>query len=329
MGRGEIKKLYILYILEILKRYSDYDHPLKQVDIIHYMERDYGIVCDRKTVSRNLGDLQDAGHLIERRTGGYYYDSRDFDESELRFLIDSVFASRYIPAQYAKALIEKLQNQASIHFKKSVNHIYSLDNTRRDHRNELFLNLDFIGEAIDTNRKIAFFYQKYKQDKSLHKTTTGKHIANPYYIAVANGKYYLVANIDKYDNITHFRMERISDVEILPEIRKPKEKVTDFKDGHDLSAHLLEHVYMFSGPSVRVVLKVHPGGINDVIDWLGTDVGIIDRGDHLIVDTYTNQQAMKYWAVQFGEKVEVLQPDSLREEVRKMVENLHEKYRSI
>lgn len=326
MKRGEIKKLYILYILEILRRYSDAEHRLKQQDIIRYMEKDYGAVCDRKTISRNIGDLMDAGYEIEHDRDGYYFDGRPFEDSELRLLIDSVLASRYIPKNHADALVEKLVNQSGAHFKKRVRHIYSLDNLERAEHNDLFWNLECIGEAIEEKRQIAFFYNKYGEDKNLHRTTAHKHVVNPYYITIANGRYYLVGNNDKYSDITHFRMERISDVEVLETAGKPKEQITDFKDGGSLSKHMLEHVYMFSGPSVRVVIKVGRDGINDCLDWLGRDVGIRKEGDFFLVDTVTNKQAIKYWAVQFGEKVEVMSPPDLRADIRRMVEAMHEKY---
>ena len=327
MERGEIKKLYILYILEILKRYSDADHRLTQQDIIRYMEKDYGAVCDRKTISRNIGDLMEAGYEIEHDRQGYSFDGRTFEDSELRLLIDSVMASRYIPKKHADDLVSRLIEQSGVHFKKRIRHIYSLDNMERAERNELFWNLECIGDAIEDNRQIAFYYNKYGEDKKLHRTTERKHVVNPYYITIANGRYYLVGNNDKYSDITHFRMERISDVEILEDIRRPKEEITDFKDGQGLSKHMLEHVYMFSGPSVRVMLKVGADGINDCIDWLGRDVGIRKEDDFFIVDTVTNKQAIKYWAVQFGEKVEVLSPPDLREDIRRMVETMCEKYR--
>lgn len=326
MGRGEIKKLYILYILEILKKYSDEGHRLRQQDIIRYMEQDYGAVCDRKTISRNLSDLMDAGYDIEHSGGGYYFDSRDFEDSELRLLIDSVLACRYIPRKQSAELIDKLVGQSSVHFKKRVRHIYSLDNMERAEQNELFWNVECIGEAIEQNKQVAFFYQKYGADKKLHRTKERKHVVNPYYVAIANGKYYLVGNNDKYDNITHFRLERISGAEILDAMRKPKEQIADFKDGQGLSKHMLEHVYMFSGPSVHVILRVRPDGINDVIDWLGRDIGIRKEEGYLLVDTVTNRQAMKYWAIQFGEKVEVLQPAELREDIRQTVAAMHERY---
>lgn len=327
MAKGEIKKLYILYILDVLKKYSDADHKLRQQDIIKYVESDYGVACDRKTISRNLTDLMEAGYEIEHESDGYYYDGRPFEDSELRLLIDSVLSSRYIPKKQADDLVSRLIGQSSVHFKKRVRHIYSLDNMERAERNDLFWNLECIGDAIEENKQIAFYYNKFGKDKKLHRTTDNKHVVNPYYVVIANGKYYLVGNNDKYDDITHFRLERISHVEILDVIRKPKEKIADFKDGQGLSKHMLEHVYMFSGPSVRVVLKVRPDGINDVMDWLGRDVGIREEDGYLLVDTVTNKQAIKYWAVQFGEKVEVLSPEDLREDIKSMVESMWDKYR--
>lgn len=269
----------------------------------------------------------EAGYEIEHDRQGYYFDGRTFEDSELRLLIDSVMASRYIPKKHADDLVSRLIEQSGVHFKKRIRHIYSLDNMERAERNELFWNLECIGDAIEDNRQIAFYYNKYGEDKKLHRTTERKHVVNPYYITIANGRYYLVGNNDKYSDITHFRMERISDVEILEDIRRPKEEITDFKDGPGLSKHMLEHVYMFSGPSVRVMLKVGADGINDCIDWLGRDVGIRKEDDFFIVDTVTNKQAIKYWAVQFGEKVEVLSPPDLREDIRRMVEAMCEKYR--
>lgn len=326
MEGRQIKKLYIIYILRILEKYSDYRHRLTQKDIIDLMERDYGVSCERKTVSRNIGDLADAGYEIERRDGGYYLDSRTFEDSELRLLIDSVLSSRHIPEKQAADLIEKLMGQSSVYFKNSLRHIYSLEHSEHEESNDLFWNLECIGEAIDRNRKIAFYYNKYGPDKKLHHTTEREHVANPYYIAIANGRYYLVANNERYDDITHYRLEKISGVRILDEPRRPKEEIADFRGGEGLSGHMVERVYMFSGESCRVVMRVSPDGINDAIDWLGRDIRIEERDGFFRVETVTNRNAIKYWTMQFGEKVEILEPADLRREVGRMAENISSKY---
>ena len=47
MSSGQAKKLYIMYILEILKKYSDDRHRLKQQDIIDIMKKDYDVACEQ------------------------------------------------------------------------------------------------------------------------------------------------------------------------------------------------------------------------------------------------------------------------------------------
>ena len=54
----EPKKLALLRILEILKEHSDFDHPLKQEEIANYLEKDYGIIIERKAVGRNISLLK-------------------------------------------------------------------------------------------------------------------------------------------------------------------------------------------------------------------------------------------------------------------------------
>ena len=109
MDSLEPKKLALIRVLQILKKYSDYDHRLLQEDIAEKLEHDYGIVLERKAISRNVKLLQEVGYAIEsdRRTGTYI-EEREFEDSELRMLIDGVLSSKYITAKHSKDLIEKL-----------------------------------------------------------------------------------------------------------------------------------------------------------------------------------------------------------------------------
>ena len=61
MDTMEPKKLALIRILQILKRYSDINHPLTQEDIANYLERDYKIILERKAISRNISLLKEAG----------------------------------------------------------------------------------------------------------------------------------------------------------------------------------------------------------------------------------------------------------------------------
>ncbi len=51
------KKLLIINILDILKRYTDEDHRLSQKEIMEILENEYTMQADRKAIKRNLGVL--------------------------------------------------------------------------------------------------------------------------------------------------------------------------------------------------------------------------------------------------------------------------------
>ena len=46
MESFEPKKLALIRVLQILKKYSDYDHPMLQADIAEKLESDFGILRD-------------------------------------------------------------------------------------------------------------------------------------------------------------------------------------------------------------------------------------------------------------------------------------------
>ena len=52
MDSLEHKKTALLRILQILQRYSDENHPLKQEDMIKILNVEYGIPLERKAIGR-------------------------------------------------------------------------------------------------------------------------------------------------------------------------------------------------------------------------------------------------------------------------------------
>ena len=79
------KKLLIMNILDILRKYTDENHRLSQNDILEILEREYQMKTERKAVKRNLMDLIEFGYDIEysdslrmiKGRNGYYTDRRE------------------------------------------------------------------------------------------------------------------------------------------------------------------------------------------------------------------------------------------------------------
>ncbi|MBQ3264912.1 MAG: WYL domain-containing protein [Ruminococcus sp.] len=345
------KKLAIMNILDILKRYTDENHRLSQREIQDILQREYDMKIDRKAVKRNLMNLIEFGYDINysecRRKSrdkngseqenviltGFYLE-REFTDSELRLLIDSVLFSNHIPYQQDRELVEKLSALSNVYFRSRVKHITRMPEDKTDNK-QLFYNVELLDEAIDAGRKVRFRYLEYRSDKRLHERchrdgSVRDYIINPYQLVAKEGKYYLICNNDKYDNVSNYRVDRMADMEILPDPVKPF-KALRGSDGKplDLNAYMEKHIYMFSGENTRVVFRAQKNVLSDIIDVFGKDVRFSDETDtHITVTADVNEPAMEQFAKTYTPFVEIIKPAALRE---KMIYNLSvglEKYQN-
>ena len=105
MAIDSCKKLLLLYVLDCLKEESDFEHQLTQADIIRYIKRKWGMDSERKAIARNVEFLTDYGYDIVKGEKGYYLAEREFDSSEITYLVDSVFSNRSIPIKNAQNIV--------------------------------------------------------------------------------------------------------------------------------------------------------------------------------------------------------------------------------
>ena len=321
------KKSLNLLILEILEQYTDNDHRLTQLEIVDLLEKNYGVKCTRQTVKNNLVLLEDMGHEISMQDGIYLM-SRQFDDAELRMLIDSVLFSRTLSAAQAERLIEKLTGLGNKYFRAKVKHISHLPKLIHSDNKQVLLNLDVLNDAIEQGRKVSFIYNSYGKDFKLHPRREEPYIVNPYQMVANQGRYYLLCSYDTSNRLSHYRLDYMTKLEMLDEKVKPMDQMEDFVQGYSLPKHMEEHIYMFSGPSVQVKMRVRAVNMDALIDWFGKGFRIVkEDADGLIVSVACNELAMKYWALQYGEYVEVLEPKSLREEICDAVDYMGSVYR--
>ena len=326
-GTGN-KKMLNMLILDILKEYSDEKHRLTQQEIIRLLKSNYGMECDRRSVKNNILYLRELGYEISM-DDGYFLMRRDFNDAELRMLIDSVLFSKNLTQVQAKRLIEKLEKQSNRYFSAKVAHISNLPDLQHGDNKQLMYALDAVNDAIAERKKIKFTYNVYGTDFKLHPRREPLYIVNPYQIVANNGFYYLIGNYDKYNDISHYRLDKMTNVEILQEKVKPKKEIEDFSQGYNLPRHMAEHLYMFGGPSVRVKMLAPEGMMSELIDWFGKDfiVRKTDVEGQIEVVVKVNEQSMFFWALQYGPYVEVLEPKSLRMKIKNAVSDMAEKYR--
>lgn len=320
------KKMLNMLILDILKEYSDENHRLTQQAIIRILKSNYDMECDRRSVKNNVQYLKELGYDISM-DDGYYLASREFDDAELRMLIDSVLFSKNLTQKQAKDLVDKLRIMGNRYFSAKVSHICNLPELHHSDNKQLMYTIDAVNDAISDKKKISFVYNSYGTDLKLHPKREEPYIVNPYQIVANNGFYYLIGNYDKYDNVSHYRLDKMTCVQILEDKVKPKKDVEDFANGYSLPKHMAEHIYMFGGSSVRVRFLIHKDMINDLVDWFGKEFRIVSIKDDMAeVSVNCNENAMFFWALQYGPYVEVLEPKSLRKKLADGISQMKDKY---
>lgn len=320
------KKMFNMLILDILREYSDEDHRLTQQDVINFLKINYGMECERRAVKSNIDSLIELGYDIASDKG-YYLRTREFSESELRLLIDSVFSSKSVSDREAHDITKKLEKFGSKYFKSHVSHVHSISSMNHTDNKESLKSIAAVDEAIARNRKISFIYMEYGIDKKMHPKRNMRYIVNPYQMVSNNGKYYLIGNYDFYSNIANFRLDRMTDVQILSEKRTPMKEIDGLENGLDIQKYMAEHVYMFSGESIFIKMQISEDLIGNVVDSFGKNFRITDVKDWKVQISLTcNPDAFFYWAMQYGLYVEVLEPVSMRERIRKACQEIAAKY---
>jgi len=236
--------------------------------------------------------------------------------------------SKTIGTKQAKELIEKLKSMGNRYFQAKVSHVSNLPGLQHTDNKQLMYVLDKINDVISQKRKISFIYNEYGTDFKLHPKREEGYVVNPYQMVANNGFYYLIGNYDKYNDISHYRMDRMTCVEILPDKVKPQDQIEGLENGLNLPKHMANHIYMFSGDSVLIKMLAAESLINELVDWFGKDFRIYEKypDNQVMVSLKCNEHAFFYWALQYGPYVEVLELVSLRNRFADAIRKMNEKY---
>ena len=326
MESFEPKKLALIRIWQILKEYSDCDHPLTQDDIARHLESAYGIVIERKAISRNISLLKEAGAEIESGRAGSYLERRDFEDSELKLLIDGVLCSKYITAKQSKDLIDRLCGLSNKYFRSHVKNIHSVNDWYKTDNQALFYNIELIDTAIEEGKQIHYDYNKYGTDKKLHKSS--HQYVTPYLMILHNQRYYLMAYSEYWSNMVFHRLDRITNMVIADKKATPIHNIPGYESGINYKELSSAMPYMYTDRLEYIDFIADVGIIDQIIDWFGSDIRILKTAEEskVMVSVKASPNAMVHWAMQYIDHVEIIAPASVRNRICESLQNGIKKY---
>lgn len=319
------KNCRLLTIKNILIKYSDDDHPLSSASIIKLMKNKNNINCNRNTVYKEINSLIDFGMDINRyidRKKGVYLGARDFEIAEIRLLIDAVLTAKFITPKKTKELIEKLYSNLSVYQAKNLNKQIFIDIDGKYDNEEIYYTVDHINEAISKQKKIKFLYKhKILRNNHLTASPSKTFIVSPYALIWSNDRYYLTANNDKYQNLSNYRLERMSKVEIINEKARSIEEVSDYKVKLDVHDYAKKNINMFPGKKETIELVCKSDFFEILRDKFGKNIKCkkTDRDEFTVKLDIYNSRALINWLVENAMKIKVKSPKYICEKVKNRI----------
>jgi predicted DNA-binding transcriptional regulator YafY len=266
------QRVRALKIYEMLCQDSDEDHPLTTAKIIAKLAGD-GIECNRKTLYKDIKALNDFGcEVLSRReqSNVYYVVSRQFDVPELRILIDAVQAASFITPNKSKELIDKIAGLGGSNRGKVLKNSTAF-NTVKMKNEGIYYNVASLDDAIITKHQASFQYFDYNEaGKRILRKEGERYVVNPIALVFNENNYYLVCYNDKYQNISNYRVDRMTDVRV-EETKITKSECTE---GFNLAEYRKQTFSMYGGELTKVEITFDKSIIDVIYDKFGSDVRI-------------------------------------------------------
>ena len=322
----------VLYILNVLKKYSDAEHLLSIAEIQRKIKEIYNVEIDSRTIRRNINLLKfklDYDISTRDDNGKGYYLSRDpetdFEPGEVRAIIDNFSYANYIVPSIAKNIIKKCKNIQNIYENEKIKDYNIYANDSKTENAEVIKNIEDISNSIYQHKKIKFEYWKYAITDKLDKKIVSTPIVSPYAIVYSKQEFYLIAIKEGQIEFYNYRLDRIKNIQILDEqitINKKKNEIQEFAESS---------TEMFGGKKEEIEAICHIWLLDTIIDTFGRNVTIekIPNDDEYFkLEVDTNPLGFKMWAMRNIDLVEVKRPISLRNEMQEIIKNAAQKYKN-
>ena len=278
----------ILYILNILKKYTDEQHKLSTQQIREKIIKEYNVEIDTRTIRRNIILLQQKfGYDISTYNDnkeGYYITNdpeTDFEPGEIRAIIDTFSYSTFIEEKIARGIIKKCKNLQNIYENEKLKNYRIYSPKGRTSNIEVIKNIEDISNSIANKNKLQFEYWKY--------CIEGDRIKN------------------------------------LAELQ---EKVKITKTEKEIEEYVETSVEVFSGNEIEIEAECDEYLLGEVYEKFGKKLEVMPiNKNKFTMKLKANPLGFKLWAMRNLDMVTIKKPESLVSEIKKVIEDAEKRYK--
>ena len=329
MPKGTNQKFKLYRLAQIMLERTDDEHYITMPEIISQLGK-YEITADRRSIYQDLRDLEALGIEVEGEPEGkgyhYHVVSRPFELPELKLLVDAIQSSKFITEKKTNELIRKLEKLVSRYEAMGLQRQVYVSGRIKTMNESIYYAVDTIHNAISENRKIRFQYYQWnvKKEMVLRRDGAYYHIS-PWGLSWDDENYYLVGYDSDAGEIRHYRVDKMIHIRMSEESREGKEHFRKL----NMADYTRKSFGMFGGREQSVKLLVDNSLAGVIIDRFGKDVMMIPAdGDRFTVNvTVMVSRQFLGWIFSLGEKVKILGPEDVTEQMREEGERLLRQYK--
>lgn len=313
----------ILYILNVLKKYSDEDHIMQINDIKDKILELYEVDIDPRTIRRNINLLKekfdyDIVTWNENRKGYYLIKNpdMDFEPGEIRAIIDTFSYSTFIPKAISNEVISKCKSMQNVFENEKLKDYRVYTFGAKTTNREIVKNIEDISNAIYNKKKIKFDYYKYELNPRLNNVNTGERVISPFAIVYQLQEMYVVGLKDGKTNLYTYRLDRMKNICEL------KDKVTSKVSNEDIDIFVKSTVSMFGSHGEDIEIICDNTLLDNVVDLFG-DSSVIKKYDdnNFLLITNKDLEGFKRYILRNLDMIKIVKPVKLKNEIDEIVKN--------
>lgn len=239
-------------------------------------------------------------------------ESRAFTKKEISAILDKMIAG-CVPQKNVKLVSDLIANE-KFHY---------VELTKKSVLKDLIWD---IGVAIKEHKLSEITYERKTSDGQIV-----KRLVEPLAILFSEYYFYLLANFVEKD--VSAKINKLYEYPAVLRIdRINKFKMTDetfyieYKDRFEEGEFRKRVQFMYPGKPERVQFKFTGNHIEPVLDRLPTARIISQSDDGYVVEAVAYGKGLFMWLLSQGDKVEVIKPESFRDEMRQTLEKMLHQY---
>ncbi|MDO4554375.1 MAG: WYL domain-containing protein [Lachnospiraceae bacterium] len=286
----------------------------------------YDVDMERRAIYRNIDALQSMGIEIEGyrdNREGYYLVDRMFEPSEIRLLCDAVAASNMIREESSKSIMNKLADTQSIFQKRMLQKTVFVKNRTNIQNKKLFYNIDILNIAINQGNKVAAGMLEYNREARLEKKKGDGISFSPYATVWADGNYYVIAKIENEEQLTHFRIDYLTDISML-------ERGIDIVFG-GISPQQYAEKYIYNNGERMEYFEIECSVSlwNELVETFGGEnhVSLTKKDKNVLtVRVKSIPTLVKKWIMSHSSECIIKSPRQYKEEIQVLIRESYRKY---